>query len=107
MIAMASTAPPSPSLFSTSTTARSSFRACWSIGCHSTTKSPLRGAGTIFGAGHEPDDCNGVDGAAFAVAFLDVDNGTELIPRLLVNRVGNFYTTRALPPTYRVKVISE
>lgn len=78
-------------------------RAC--IACHSTTSVPLTVAGTIFVDLHEPDDCYGVDGLGVAVALLD-DSGVEFAPRLQVNRAGNFYTSKAMPPTYRVKIIA-
>lgn len=81
-------------------------RAC--IECHAMTpKSPeLTIAGTIYPALHDPDDCNGIEGLGTAVAIMD-DRGMEVIPRLQVNRVGNFYSSRVLPAAYRVKVIAQ
>jgi hypothetical protein len=76
------------------------------VDCHKTTSVPLTAAGTIFVDVHEPDDCYGVDGLGVAVAILGVATGTELTPRLQVNRAGNFFTSIALPSSYRVKIIS-
>ena len=78
------------------------------VECHAKTpRVPLTLAGTIFPALHERDNCNGIDGLASAVALLDVDTGSEIAPRLQVNRVGNFFSTSAMPARYRVKVISQ
>jgi hypothetical protein len=81
-------------------------RGCLNTGCHTpTSKVPLTVGGTIYGGLHDVDDCNGVDGVGYAVAILD-EAGME-IPnlKLFVGGSGNFYTTRALPPNFKVKVI--
>jgi hypothetical protein len=87
-------------------TAMTPGRAC--IECHSTTPSAPRYAiaGTIFPGLHDPDDCNGVDGLGFAVAFFS-DSGAELGPRVQLNRVGNDFYTGPVPAQYRVKVIAQ
>ena len=77
------------------------------IACHVTVpQSPqYTVAGTVYANVHDPDDCNGVDGLGIALAFLD-DRGQEFIPRVQVNRVGNFVGSRAMPTSYRVKIIA-
>lgn len=81
-------------------------RAC--MECHAKTPSTPQYtvAGTIYAGPHDPDDCNGVDGLGIAVAFF-TDNGSEIAPRLQLNGVGNFFSTRPMATPYRVKVISE
>jgi hypothetical protein len=81
-------------------------RAC--MECHAKTPSTPQYtvAGTIYAGLHDADDCNGVDGLGVAVAFF-TDNGSEIGPRLQLNRVGNFFSMRPMPTTYRVKVIAE
>jgi hypothetical protein len=83
-------------------------RAC--IECHAKTPAAPQYsiAGTIYAdAGrHDADDCNGVDGIGIAVALL-MDNGSEIGPRLQLNAVGNFFTSRTMPAQYRVKVIAQ
>jgi hypothetical protein len=80
-------------------------RAC--MACHVMTPAAPQYtvAGTVYAGRHDADDCNGVDGLGIAVAFSD-DAGNELGPRLQLNRVGNFFSTRAMPPFYRVKVLA-
>jgi hypothetical protein len=82
-------------------------RAC--IDCHEKTMKAravvYTAAGTIFPGANDPDDCNGIDGVGSAVAFT-TPNGAEFMPRLIVNRVGNFFTENAMPTSYRVKIIS-
>ena len=85
---------------------------CMGPGCHSPTgKGALQMTlgGTIYGLGGERDDndCNGIDGSGMAVAVWDEGMTMEVIPRLQVNGVGNFFTTRALPDTYKVEVIQQ
>lgn len=47
-------------------------------------------AGTVYPTAHEPDDCNGVDGASSDTQVVIVDaNGQTLT--LDVNSAGNFY----------------
>ena len=82
-------------------------RACMQGGCH-TDSSPTKFtmAGTVYPlkGEHDENDCNGIDGAGVAVVPLD-DMNNEIIGRIQVNPVGNFSTNKALPPSYRVKVI--
>ena len=63
-------------------------------------------AGTVyaFEGVRDDNDCNGVDGAGMAITVMD-DMGMEIFPRIQVNSVGNFYTNKALPASFRVKVI--
>ena len=85
---------------------------CWgAAGCHtssSTTK--LTAAGTIYPLNglHDENNCNGLDSTmtGAAIAILDVDTGAELGTRLVMNPAGNFWTTRSLPPRYKVKLVS-
>ena len=62
--------------------------------------------GTVYGLGGERDenDCYGMDTGAIAVLDLQ---GMEISTRIQVNPAGNFYTERALPDTYKVKLISQ
>ena len=73
------------------------------ITCHSARGGPaFTVAGTIFPTAHEPDDCDGKDGAGvLTVTLIDV-NGT--VTSLDVNSAGNFYTTDELFPPLTVKV---
>ena len=85
---------------------------CMGPGCHSpTSKSPIEPmtmAGTIYPLGGERDenDCNGIDPVGIALAVMD-DAGMEVIPRIQLNQAGNFYTSKALPDTYKVKIIQQ
>jgi hypothetical protein len=80
-------------------------RAC--MACHVMTPSAPQYtvSGTVYAGPHDADDCNGVDGLGVAVAILS-DTGDEIGSRLQLNRVGNFFATRAMPPLYRVKVLA-
>ena len=81
-------------------------RSCIAGGCHSAaSKTPLTMAGTIYSTRNDVDDCNGVDGTTYAVVPVDMDGTTELTQRLFVNQAGNFWTSKVLPPSYKVKVI--
>jgi len=77
------------------------------IACHLTVpQSPqYTVAGTVYGDVADADDCNGVDGLGVAIAVMD-ERGAEIVPRLLVNRVGNFVGSRAMPAAYRVKIVA-
>jgi hypothetical protein len=84
---------------------------CMGSGCHtSSSKTVLTIAGTVypFIAPHDENNCYGLDPtiSLAAIAILDVDTGAELMARVVANVSGNFFTTRPLPPTYKVKVIS-
>lgn len=80
------------------------------LDCHRNPTAPtllkLTAAGTIYPALSDPDDCNGIDGTmvGIAVAFMDESN-LEIVPRLAVNRAGNFVGSRALPARFRTKII--
>jgi hypothetical protein len=82
-------------------------RACMGSGCHTpNSKRPFTLAGTLYPLGGERDenDCNG-EGANGAVIPLD-ENMMEIpsVGRLIITPMGNFFTDKPLPPTFRVKV---
>src|SRR5215212_6529497 len=82
-------------------------RPCLGPGCHtSSSKTQFTMAGTVYPlkGEHDVDDCNGIDGQGVAVVPMD-DMGNELIGRIQLNSVGNFTTNKALPSSYKVKVI--
>ena len=82
-------------------------RQCMGAGCHSSTsKTPMTMGGTVYplGGEHDENDCNGLDGAGVAVVPFD-DMGTEFAGRIQVNGVGNFFTNKPLPNSFKVKVI--
>jgi hypothetical protein len=77
-------------------------RAC--ISCHSGSGGEAPKfviAGTLYPTGHEPDNCNGANGAKVVVTG---SNGTVIT--LTPNSVGNFYTSTTLPPPYQAKVVN-
>ena len=84
---------------------------CMGPGCHSPTASKpqlvMTLGGTIYplGGEHDDNDCNGIDGAGMAVAVMEENGPMEVIPRIQVTPVGNFFTNRPLPDRYKVKVI--
>jgi hypothetical protein len=83
---------------------------CMGSGCHTqTSKTVLTVAGTIynFNAQHDENNCYGLDSTMVgaAVALLD-ENGMEISTRLQMNPAGNFWTNKPVPPSYKVKVIS-
>ena len=61
-------------------------------------------AGTLYPTGHEPDNCNGVNGNTGARVVISGNNGTSIT--LTPNSAGNFYSSTALPPPYKAKVVS-
>ena len=61
-------------------------------------------AGTLYPTGHEPDNCNGVNGSTGAKVFVTGSNGTTVT--LTPNSVGNFSYSTTLPPPYTAKVVS-
>jgi mono/diheme cytochrome c family protein len=71
------------------------------ITCHSARGGPaFTIAGTIYPTLHEPNDCNGKDGAgALTVTLTDVNGGVITLP---VNSVGNFYSQEELFPPLQV-----
>jgi hypothetical protein len=63
-------------------------------------------AGTLFPTGHEPDDCNGISGAASGAKVVITDaNGTD--HELAPNDVGNFFFNGSIPKPYTAKVVSD
>ena len=80
---------------------------CMAAGCHSaTSKTAMTVGGTVYplGGEHDDNDCNGIDGTGVAVVPMD-DMGNEIAGRIQVNAVGNFWTNKSLPQSYKVKVI--
>jgi hypothetical protein len=61
-------------------------------------------AGTLYPTGHEPDNCNGVNGTTGAKVVVTGNNGTSVT--LTPNSAGNFYSSTTLPPPYKAKVVS-
>ena len=61
-------------------------------------------AGTLYPTGHEPNDCDGVDGLTTAVTVL-VTDATGLEVTLYPNMVGNFFTSVTITPPYHAKVV--
>jgi len=61
-------------------------------------------AGTLYPTGHEPDNCNGVNGTTGARVVVTGNNGTSIT--LTPNSAGNFYSSTALPPPYKAKVVN-
>jgi hypothetical protein len=77
-------------------------------GCHtSSSKTQFTVAGTIYPlkGEHDENDCNGIDGTGVAVAIMD-DMGVDLFPRVQVNAAGNFYSNKAVPASFHVKVVA-
>jgi cytochrome c553 len=63
-------------------------------------------AGTLYPTGHEPDDCNGVNGA-LAGARIVVTGANGGVVTLTPNAAGNFYaTTQPISFPYKVKVVN-
>ena len=89
-------------------------RSCLASNCHAANaKMPFTIAGTVYPVhpvkgDHDDDDCNGIDSSQMpsAVGIQD-EMGGDVFPRLQVNTAGNFFTTKAVPPSYRVKVYSQ
>jgi uncharacterized membrane protein len=61
-------------------------------------------AGTLYPTGHEPDNCNGVNGSTGAKVVVTGNNGTTVT--LTPNSAGNFYSSTTLPPPYKAKVVN-
>jgi hypothetical protein len=81
------------------------------IGCHARTQRGPRFsvAGTLYGAGHEVDECLGYDSDLRAGQAAEVELTDAAGERFTViaNRAGNFYTTHPLRfPLRRVRVFS-
>jgi hypothetical protein len=83
---------------------------CWGAGgCHTpSSKTVLTAAGTLYplNGPHDENNCNGVDSTmnGAAIAIFDPDTGAEIAPRLPINPAGNFFTSRAMPASYNVRV---
>ena len=77
------------------------------INCHGSTGGEAPKfviAGTLYPTGHEPDNCNGVNGSTGAKVVVTGSNGT--VVTLTPNSVGNFYSSTTLPPPYKAKVVN-
>jgi hypothetical protein len=61
-------------------------------------------AGTVYPTGHEPNDCDGVDGLTAGVTVQVTDAAGNVIT-LYPNGVGNFYTSITITPPFHAKVI--
>jgi len=78
------------------------------ITCHaSNSKAPKQTiAGTVYPTLHEPNDCNGAKGTGSSITVVVTDaTGKQLSP-IVVNSVGNFYSTTAIAAPFHVKVVS-
>jgi hypothetical protein len=63
-------------------------------------------AGTVYPTGHEPDRCDGVDGAS-AGAIVEIRGADGALFQLEVNEAGNFMRTgKPVSRPYRARVIS-
>ena len=57
---------------------------------------------------HDEDNCNGLDSTMVGAAIEITDEaGMPLFARLTINPAGNFYTTRSVPGTFKVKLFSQ
>jgi hypothetical protein len=62
-------------------------------------------AGTLYATGHEPNDCNGVDGLANDVVVIITDAlGREIA--LYPNTAGNFYTSITIATPFHARVVA-
>jgi hypothetical protein len=78
------------------------------ITCHANnSKAPkVTIGGTVYPTTHEPNDCNGVKGTGSSITVVVTDaTGKQLSP-IVVNSVGNFYSTAAVAAPFHVKVVS-
>src|SRR5689334_1870257 len=78
------------------------------ITCHATnSKAPkLTIAGTVYPTTHEPNDCNGVRGTGSSITVVVTDATGKQASPIVVNSVGNFYSTTAIAAPSHVKVVS-
>jgi hypothetical protein len=75
------------------------------ISCHRGSEAPTFViAGTLYPTGHEPDNCNGVDGTTGARVVVTGSNGTSVT--LTPNSAGNFSSSTTLSPPYMAKVVN-
>lgn len=71
------------------------------ITCHTMRGGPAYTvAGTVYPTAHEPNDCNGVNGAVTVV----VTDANGVVTSLPVNTVGNFSSRVKITPPFKVKV---
>jgi len=61
----------------------------------------FRIAGTVYPTGHEPNDCNGA-----MTGTVEVTDASGKITNLMVNTVGNFFTTTAIPFPIHVALVA-
>ncbi len=69
--------------------------------CHSN----FQIAGTLYPTGHEPNDCDGVNGLSTNVTVV-VTDATGQVFTLFPNQVGNFYTSITITPPFEAKVVA-
>lgn len=75
------------------------------IGCHSRGEGPSFSlAGTVYPTAHEPDDCNGVEGANDVHIVITDANGDTLM--LSVNAAGNFFSSTRIALPFHAKVVT-
>jgi hypothetical protein len=71
------------------------------ITCHTMQGGPaFTVAGTVYPSAHEPNDCNGVNGAVTVV----VTDKNGVVTNLQVNNVGNFNASAKIAAPFHVKV---
>jgi hypothetical protein len=85
---------------------------CMNAGCHSTTsKTPMTLGGTLYPlkGEHDDDNCNGLNSmmVGAAIEILDLEGNPALPNRLQINPAGNFWSSRPLPPSFKVKIHSQ
>lgn len=75
------------------------------ISCHASGGEAPRYviAGTLYPTGHEPNNCDGVNGTTGARVVVTGSNGTVIT--LTPNSAGNFYSSTTLPGPYKAKVV--
>jgi hypothetical protein len=73
------------------------------ITCHSTqSRAPqIPVGGTVFPTGHEPDDCDGLDGLANVVT-VQVTDAAGKVYKSRANGVGNFYISQHYTVTFPI-----
>ena len=75
------------------------------IDCHTSQDGPLfTAAGTVYPTAHEPDNCNGAQGAALGATVV-ITGADGRVTRLAVNDQGNFATQTAIALPYTAKVV--
>jgi hypothetical protein len=74
------------------------------ISCHSRGEGPrFTIAGTLYPTGHEPNNCNGVNGGGMKVVVTDSKGATVT---MTPNGAGNFYSNTGLTPPMHAKVVN-